>query len=218
MHSADIRMGDNSLKTLRMALLGATFLVGAAGAATAADIYNKGGSYKDGPSEYLPAITWTGFYVGINGGAAFTDEDTSDNDDTVFVGGFHAGYNWQKHGAWVFGIEGDVNFADDVEYIATIRGRLGYAMGSTLLYGTGGAAFLGVDNEFSDDDTLEGWVAGAGLEHKIRQNVSVGVEGLYYNYGDAEDFGGADDEDLDTWTVRARLTYHLGGGYGDALK
>jgi outer membrane immunogenic protein len=214
MHSADIRMGDKSLKSLRIALLGATFLVGAAGAASAADIYNKGGSYKDAPGEYMPAISWTGFYVGINGGAAFTDEDTSDNDDTVFVGGFHAGFNWQKHGPWIFGIEGDVNFADDVDYVASIRGRLGYAFGSTMLYGTGGAAFLGSE-DFSDDDTLEGWVAGGGLESKITQNVSAGVEGLYYNYGEVD----GSEEDLDTWTVRARLTYHLGGGgYGDSLK
>jgi outer membrane immunogenic protein len=215
MHSADIRMGDQSLKSLRMALLGATFLVGAAGAATAADIYNKGGSYKDAPGEYMPAITWTGFYVGINGGAAFTDEDTTDNDDTVFVGGFHAGYNWQKHGPWVFGIEGDVNFADDVDYVASIRGRLGYAMGSSLLYGTGGAAFLGASDGDDDDDALEGWVAGLGLEHKFTPDVSAGLETLYYNYGEVD----GSNEDLDTWTVRARLTYHLGGGgYGGDLK
>ena len=201
------------MKTLKTALLGATFLIGAAGAASAADIYNKGGSLKDAPGEYLPAITWTGFYVGINAGAAFTDEDTSENDDTVFVGGFHLGYNWQKHGPWVFGIEGDVDFADDVDYVASIRGRLGYAMGSTLLYGTGGVAFLGVADD-TDDDNLEGWVAGAGLEHKLRQNVSVGVEGLYYNYGEVD----GSEEDLDTWTVRARLTYHLGGSYGGDLR
>ena len=210
-------MGDISLKTLKMALLGATFLIGAAGAASAADVYNKGGSYKDAPGEYMPAITWTGLYFGINAGAAFTDEDTSDNDETVFVGGVHLGYNWQKHGPWVFGIEGDVDFADDVDYVATIRGRLGFAAGNTLFYGTAGAAFLGAEDSFGDDDTLEGWVAGLGLEHKFTQNVSAGLEGLYYNYGEID--GAGSDEDLDTWTVRARLTYHLGGDrYGDALK
>jgi outer membrane immunogenic protein len=197
-----------------MALLGASFLIGAAGAASAADIYNKGGSYKDAPGDYAPPISWTGFYFGINAGAAFTDEDTADNDDTVFVGGVHIGYNWQKHGPWVFGIEGDVDFADDVDYVATIRGRLGYAFGPTLAYATGGAAFLGAEDSFGDDDTLEGWVAGAGLEHKFTPSVSAGVEGLYYNYGEV----GGSDEDLDTWTVRARLTYHLGGAYGDSLK
>jgi outer membrane immunogenic protein len=213
MHSADIELGDRTLKTLKTALLGATFLIGAAGAASAADLGKGGGSYKDGPSEYLPAITWTGLYFGINAGAAFTDEDTSDNDDTVFIGGLHLGFNWQKHGAWVFGVEGDVDFADDVDYVASLRGRIGYAMGSTLLYGTGGWAWLGVADD-TDEDNLDGYVVGGGLEHKFSPNVSAGVETLYYNYGEVD----GSNEDLDTWTVRARLTYHLDGGYGGDLR
>ena len=212
-------LGDRSLKTLKMALLGATFLIGAAGAASAADL-GRGGGYKDGPApEYQQGISWTGFYFGANAGASFSDVETEDGDesDAVFVGGLHVGYNWQKHGPWVFGIEGDVGFADDIEYIATLRGRLGYAAGSTLIYATGGAAFLGVDDASGDDDeTITGWVAGGGLEHKLRENVSIGVEGLYYSF-DGEDFG-VEDENADTFTVRARLTYHLGGGYADALK
>ncbi len=112
MHDADIPTGDKSLKTLKMALLGATFLVGAAGAASAADIYNKGGSYKDAPEAYLPAISWTGFYFGINGGGAFfNDNSFIDNGDTVFdfgrddtwLAGVHVGYNWEKPGGWLFG-------------------------------------------------------------------------------------------------------------------
>ncbi len=64
------------------------------------------------------------------------------------AGGLHVGYNWQKPGGWVFGIEGDVSFADDIDYLATIRGRLGYAMDSTLIYATGGAAFIGCGRWF----------------------------------------------------------------------
>jgi outer membrane immunogenic protein len=199
------------LKHLRIALLGATFLIGAAGAASAADIYNKGGSYKDAPAEYMPAITWTGLYFGINAGAAFNDDGNGSGDDTVFIGGVHLGYNWQRNSPLVLGVEGDVNFADDVDYLATIRGRLGYAAGNTLLYATGGVAFLQFND---DDDSLTGWVAGVGLEHKLRQNVSLGVEALYYNFGD-EANGVTFDDDIDNWTVRARLTYHFGGDYSD---
>lgn len=211
-----MKLGDKSLKHLNMALLGATFLIGAAGAASAADIYNKGGSYKDAPAEYLPAITWTGLYFGINAGAAFNDDGNGSGDDAVFIGGVHLGYNWQRNSPLVLGIEGDVNFADDVDYLASIRGRIGVATGPTLFYATGGIAFL----EFSDDladDNLTGWVAGVGIEHKLRQNVSIGVEGLYYNFGDEVD-GVKFDEDVDNWTVRARLTYHFGGDYGSELK
>jgi outer membrane immunogenic protein len=213
------------VKSLKLALLGATFLAGAGlvSGANAADVYARGGSLKDGPVDYYPAITWSGFYAGINLGAAFSDDDNDDRrnesrssngdgDDTMFIGGFHVGYNWQKPSNIVLGVEGDVDFGDDIDYLATIRGRLGYAMGSTLIYATGGAAFLGVDSDF-DDDTLTGWVAGGGIEHKLRENVSVGLEGLYYDFDEDDNFGA----DADFWSVRARLTYHFGDRH-DALK
>jgi outer membrane immunogenic protein len=206
------------MKSFKLALLGATFLVGAVAAsgANAADVYGRGGSIKDGPVDYMPAITWTGFYFGANLGAAFNDEDNGgdDDDDTAFIGGLHAGYNWQKHGNLVLGVEGDVDFADDIDYLASLRGRLGYAAGPTLFYATAGVAFLGFEDELSDDDTLTGWVAGLGVEHKVRENVSLGLEGLYYAF-DEDDVA---SDDADFWALRARLTFHLGDSRGDALK
>lgn len=211
-------MGEFNVRALKLALLSTAFVLGAASAASAADLGR--GSYKDAPSAYMPAITWTGFYFGGNVGVSFDDNDDnnqgSDDDDTTWLAGVHVGYNWQKHGPWVFGIEGDVSFADDIDYLATIRGRLGYAMGSTLVYATGGAAFLGFEDDFSDDDTLTGWVAGLGIEHKLRENLSIGLEGLYYSFDDDDSIFG--DEELDTWTVRARLSYHLTSGYAEPLK
>jgi outer membrane immunogenic protein len=226
------------VKILQAALLGATVLIGAAAAANAADVYDRKGSLKDAPDAYLPAITWTGFYVGANVGGLFVEESgfieindykrkDFEEDDTLFIGGIHVGYNWQKPSGWLFGIEGDVGFADDIDYLATIRGRLGYAMGPTLVYATGGAAFIGLDNGFDDDSETEtGWVVGAGIEHKFSQNWSIGLEGLYYNFGNGEDFtviDGKDStrfhfDDSDLWTVRARLTYHFGGRDDEPLK
>lgn len=211
-------------------------LVGVAASASAADLGgNYGGSYKDpAPVEYMPAITWTGFYFGGHLGAAFDDNDNKnycrdssvirdascygkDDDETTWLAGLHVGYNWQKPSGFVWGIEGDVSFADDIDYLASIRGRLGFATGATLLYVTGGWAFLGVEDYFGDDETLNGWVAGLGVEHKLRQNVSLGLEGLYYNFD--EDNGYYGDDEADFWAVRARLTYHFGGGaYDEALK
>lgn len=211
-------MREYLVKFLKSALLGAALLAGASvlSAANAADVYERG-SYKDAPVAYAPALGWTGFYLGANVGAAFNDNDVEiageDDDDTVLIGGLHVGYNWQKPSNVVLGIEADVNFADDIDYLATIRGRLGYAAGPTLFYATGGVAFIGFDDAFSDDDSETGWTAGLGLEHKLRENVSLGVEGLYYDFGD-NDFGG----DTDFWTLRARLTYHFGGGYDSPLK
>ena len=201
------------MKLFQSTLLGATFLAGAGVlcATHAADIYAQP-SLKDGPMDYMPAITWSGFYLGANLGAAFTDAElVGEDNDTVFIGGLHLGYNWQRPNDVLLGLEGDVDFGDHFDYLASFRGRLGWAAGRTLFYGTGGVAFVGLDSDLSDDSNT-GWVAGLGIEHKVRPDVSVGLEGLYY------DFDGDQTVNDDTfWTLRARLTYHFGGVY-DGLK
>jgi outer membrane immunogenic protein len=195
-----------SLKSSSLGLLSALALLAAAPAANAADIYNGDGGLKDaGPVDYAPPITWTGFYIGANLGAVWDDSDDIEIfDDAALIAGAHLGYNWQGPRNFIIGLEGDVGFLDDVEYLATIRGRLGYAFGPTLVYGTGGAAFIGFDDDFFDEDSETGWVAGLGIEHKLRENVSFGVEGLYYDFED-------DFADASFWAARARLTYHFGG-------
>jgi outer membrane immunogenic protein len=195
-----------SLKSSSLGLLSALALLAAAPAANAADIYNGDGGLKDaGPVDYAPPITWTGFYIGANLGAVWDDSDDIEIfDDAALIAGAHLGYNWQGPRNFIIGLEGDVGFLDDVEYLATIRGRLGYAFGPTLVYGTGGAAFIGFDDDFFDEDSETGWVAGLGIEHKLRENVSFGVEGLYYDFED-------DFDDASFWAARARLTYHFGG-------
>jgi outer membrane immunogenic protein len=214
------------MNSMRLALLGATFLTaaGALSAANAADVYAPpSGGLKDEPGVYLPAITWTGFYIGAHVGSTFDAQRTddlgngveivTDLDDTGLAG-FQIGYNWQTSRRVVFGIEGDMSFPFDdigVDYFASIRGRLGFAAGNALFYGTGGVAFLEPDD---DSDTQTGYTVGLGMDYKLRQNVSVGVEGLYYNFQD--DSGGVDSE-LEFWTVRARLNYHF-GGVGAPLK
>lgn len=254
------------MKSMKKAMLATAMLLGAGAVSSvsAADIYGKG-SLKDGPAEYMPAITWTGFYFGGHVGAAFFDEDgkgkrrcredypeqptasdsgpslvaagveptgkkncdydqergsgsrhgnNGDLDDTSWLGGVHLGYNWQRSNGVVLGLEGDVSFLDDIDYLASVRARLGYAAGSTLIYATGGVAFLGLDDAFGDDDTGTGWVAGLGVEHKLRDSWSVGLEGLYYSFDDVDSF----DDDLEFWTVRARLTYHFTDSRSDPLK
>lgn len=143
------------------------------------------------------------------------DSDGDDLDETSWLGGLHLGYNWQRASGVVLGLEGDVSFADDIDYLASFRGRLGYAVGNTLFYGTGGIAFIGLEDGFGDDDSSTGWVAGLGLEHKLRSNLSVGLEGLYYAFDDIDGF---DDGELEFWTVRARLTYHVTDARDDPLK
>lgn len=175
--------------------------------AGAADIYRREPvSIKDTPVDYAPAITWSGFYLGGNIGAVWPDTDEVElfDNDAKLIGGGHLGFNWQGPSSWVIGVEGDVNFAEDIDYLASVRGRLGYALGNTLLYGTGGVAFVGLDNGF-DDET--GWVAGGGIETKVRPNLSLGLEALYYDFDDVSTPVG--DESVDALTVRGRLTVHM---------
>ena len=91
-----------------------------------------------------PIFTWSGFYVGLNAGAAWGSNNNcptmynytaatgvvgaavttyapgcGKSNDAAFTGGAQAGFNWQA-GSFVFGVEGDVNYVGDL-------GRNGYA-------------------------------------------------------------------------------------------
>lgn len=71
------------MRTIKKALLAIAMLAGAAAlsSANAADIYSRG-SLKDAPVEYMPAITWTGFYIG----AAFIGFDDKSCGDGLGAG------------------------------------------------------------------------------------------------------------------------------------
>ena len=187
--------------------------------------------------------TWSGFYIGGNLGAAFDPNNLSIKDlsgeqdlslkfsnETEFMGGAHAGYNLQM-GSWVVGLEGDFDFAKDLNYLASARGRLGWALGSWLPYATAGVAFIDADNDFSvvsaDDGpfnfntgtTDTGFVVGGGVDYKVAPHLSLGLEGLYYDFDSKstslnagnEPFVLKDDENFAT--VRGRLTYHFDSSY-----
>jgi outer membrane immunogenic protein len=107
------------------------------------------------------------------------------------VGGT-AGCNYQT-GQWVFGIENDlsaINTRGTVSDIApfnpnatsttretwldTLRGRIGYSWGRTLVYGTGGLALAGAGVNVcapagcvNDSKTVAGLALGVGLEQSL---------------------------------------------------
>jgi outer membrane immunogenic protein len=224
------------VNVFKTALLGATFLVGAASVASAADVYQRG-SYKDAPEAYMPAVTWTGFYVGANIGSTFNDTTTVEflsveiaelEYDNSLVGGIQVGYNYQTPRNVVFGIEADIGILDDegvlfdevTSYLASVRGKLGYSFGKTMVYGTAGLAIQGLQDDISDfveDDTALGWVAGGGIEYKLFNNVSLGAEALYYQF-ENEALLDLVDLDREFWTVRAKLNYHFTSAYEEPLK
>ena len=99
--------------SLRLAAVGfaTAAMIGCAGTAFAADVYAHGGM-KDAPVEYIPPVSWSGFYLGVNAGYAWGTSDmhvpaadTSLSLDTNGgIYGGQIGYNYQIDN-WVLGAE-----------------------------------------------------------------------------------------------------------------
>lgn len=135
-----------------------------------------------------------------------------------WVAGGHAGYNWQQ-GSAVFGFETDLqatglknsmngglvyppfpphspnDFATTtsaIDWYGTARGRIGYANGPWMVYGTAGFAYgyvnlsslfrmAGVTNSLQASEVKGGWVGGVGFEYLVRPDL---VFTLGYQYVD----------------------------------
>jgi len=124
-----------------------------------------------------PAFSWTGFYIGVNGGFGgdrfeypFTLGGTVGSaklNSSGFLGGGQVGYNYQI-GNWVGGLEADfdgssvegkislnaggasLSAGSNLEYFGTARARLGYAVfDRALVYATGGLAYGSVRSSFN---------------------------------------------------------------------
>jgi outer membrane immunogenic protein len=159
------------------------------GAAMAADFGAPAAPAVPAPA-YNPAFSWTGAYAGILAGYGWANFRDGGTTGAGAIAGGYLGYNVQTPDNWVYGIEADGmwsgiagnNFnSDRINYLSTVRGRLGYAFGDFLLYGTGGVAVAGVttNDGASASQTHVGWVAGAGVEAALTSNVVARVE---YNY------------------------------------
>ena len=190
---------------MKRILLAGAGVLAMASLANAADLPRQ--MYTKAPPPMVaPYYNWTGFYVGINGGGAWGTsswDSTGSFDVSGGMIGGTVGYNWQT-GPWVFGLEGDIDWADvngstnrfgcvsancssKNTWLGTARGRLGYAFDRFMPYITGGAAFGDVDatspGATGASSTQVGWVAGAGLEFAVVNNVTAKVEYLHYDLG-----------------------------------
>jgi len=130
--------------------------------------------------------------------------------DPRFTIGGQVGYNWQS-GNIVYGLEGDMNWVDgkthatlrncciniaattDLDWFATLRGRIGVAFSAALLYATGGLAIghfhdvwgsaTASTPAFDSEKTRTGWTLGGGLEYMLTRNWTIKAEGLYADFG-----------------------------------
>jgi outer membrane immunogenic protein len=202
------------IHTMRKSFFAAALAAGlwVSGTASAADVYSSAG-LKDVPV-YAPS--WTGVYMGFNAGYGVSANSNVLEElgysaglrpDGGFAGG-QIGYNWQGASGIVLGVEFDIQassisdrnvlvyadsneeYRDTLNWFGTVRGRLGYASGTTLVYATGGYAFGGLDKaynydteRFSFNSTVSGYAVGAGLEYLFAPSWSLKAEYLYLNFG-----------------------------------
>jgi outer membrane immunogenic protein len=192
------------MKRVVTASLGVSALLAGMGLAAAADL----GRRYDPPARapiYATGYTWTGFYVGINGGGGW-GRSTWDAIDTFDVSGGliggTIGHNWQ-FGPAVVGVEGDLDWSGIKEttttlcplgcetrnsWLATVRGRLGYAFDRVLPFITGGLAVGDITATTpllpGGSISTAGWTVGAGLEFAVVSNVTIKAEYLYVDLGD----------------------------------
>jgi outer membrane immunogenic protein len=136
------------------------------------------------------------------------------------IGGGEIGCNWQT-GVWVVGLEGDgsgwdlsksstvtgpgdpfnpgttltASTSESSYWLATVRGRLGYAYDNWLFYATAGAAFTKVSYSqavfftFSDSTqfgsvgtTEAGWTVGSGVQYALTPHWLIKAEYLYVSF------------------------------------
>jgi outer membrane immunogenic protein len=89
--------------------------------------------------------------------------------------------------------------AREIDWNAALRLRAGWTPNSqTLFYATGGAAYARVDHSFSttnalnsftvnnEEDNVWGWQAGGGVEQRLGNNFSIGLEYLYNRFDDKD--------------------------------
>lgn len=171
---------------------------------------------------YQSVFDWTGLYIGGHTGfgrgtsvATLSDPTLSTTSSTFsgVIGGLQAGYNVRLPSGLLLGVETDMTFpnyltsnsivssqatvrsvvTEQLDYVGTARGRIGYSSGPWLAYATGGLAWAGerfinapaVGDEAKDIHLRLGWAAGAGLEYAFAPHWSAKLEYLYSRFDHA---------------------------------
>jgi outer membrane immunogenic protein len=118
-----------------------------------------------------------------------------------------------------------------IDYFGTVRGRIGYATGNMLIYGTGGFAYgnvitkirlsnLGFTNLLRNDETETGYAVGGGLEYVFAPGWSAKLEYQYIDLGEQSVSNVASNLRTDSTsvynnftTLRVGVNYHLQSDY-----
>jgi high affinity Mn2+ porin len=207
--------------------------------ARADDIAGRSGFYVGGHVGYLfgNANATLGDPTGVAAAGGITPYG-------AFAGGVQAGYEHFFASRLMLGIELDASFADyldpnqvlsyratgtgtateQLEYLATLRGRIGYDMGGWTPFLTGGIAWastrfsridLTTGNEDAHPSNIRlGYTLGGGLDYRLDPRWSARAEYLYSNLGlTGFLFGSASaryDSQYDLHQFRVGLNYKFG--------
>ena len=183
-----------------------------------------GGNFGGGWEHTNSSATTTGTFAGFPFPQEFT---SSSSTASGILGGGQLGFNYEFVSHWVAGVEADIdwahitgsssaceftatgavtscsNAASKIDDLGTVRGRLGYAFGNVLLYGTGGFAWAHnsnavtltcqgpgcpgttvpfASNTSSASSTPGGWTAGGGVEWLFLPNWTIRAEYLHLQF------------------------------------
>ncbi len=163
---------------------------------------------------------WSGMYGGVHVGlGSSTQQWTSTAAVTTggfsgdgLIGGLTFGHNWQN-GNMVYGLEADIGLSDvsatntttggcgvatpctaSVDWLATARGRVGFATsGDLLVFATGGLAVGKIDNSqtalsplATATTTKAGWTVGLGAEAGLANDWSAKLQVDYVDFGETD--------------------------------
>lgn len=158
--------------------------------------------YKAAPA--APAFSWTGCYVGGNGGGGRGVNEQQPiagltfnaDHNSGWLAGVQGGCDYQV-GSLVVGVEGRFDWADvkdttatlipggavgfllttQLDRVATATGRVGYAFDRVLFYAKGGAAFARFNHQFTQTD-----FAAVTIDFKGSRDVAGYVVGGGFEY------------------------------------
>jgi outer membrane immunogenic protein len=180
-------------------------------------------------------------YDPISGGFASLEgyaPTNANSSNTSFMGSIEAGYNWQFNN-YVVGAAVDISrlsskhtsgtanndvtatdiMSSNVDYLGTLRARLGYVVTSNMLvYGTGGLAVARYTGGYADSDYTPGdkssdsqwglgWVAGAGVDYRLTQNWFV--RGEYLHVSTSANLSTFEITEVERYTQKSSLTQDM---------